>query len=65
MTSKVLVSGKHPVTVRLSEADYGIVRAASADLNLSPNEFIAYAAVEAARSAGYCVSGEDEEGMER
>lgn len=64
MTSKVLVSGKHPVTVRLSEVEYCAVRCASAEMNLSPNEFIAYAAVQAARVAGYCVDGEEEEVME-
>lgn len=49
MTSKTIVSGKHPIVVRIGEEDYRDLRLLAAEKNLSVNEMIARGAVEMAR----------------
>lgn len=49
MTVKRLVSGKHPITIRLTEEDYGKIKHLAADENLSVNEWIVEKARNAAR----------------
>lgn len=49
MTVKRLVSGKHPITIRLTEEDYGKIKHLAADENLSVNEWIVEKARKAAR----------------
>lgn len=46
MTSKVMTSGKHALTVRVEESDYKKMRILAAELNMSVNEMIARFAVE-------------------
>lgn len=48
MSSKVLVSGKHPVIVRLSEQEYKMIKHAAFIADLSPNMYMARASVQAA-----------------
>lgn len=49
MTVKRMVSGKHPITIRLSEEDYKRIKEAAFVLDVTPNAFIAGSAVEKAK----------------
>lgn len=40
MTSKVLVSGKHPLCIRVEPALYELIKISANELNLSPNEYV-------------------------
>lgn len=49
MSSKKTVSGKHPLTVRVTEEDYAIMRRVAAEYNESVNEMIVEIAREEVR----------------
>lgn len=53
MAVKNIVSGKHPLTVRVTDEDYKLLRIAAVECNESVNEMIVRIAVDAVKSGLY------------
>lgn len=49
MVSSKMLSGKHPLTVRVSDEDYKVIKKAAFEMDMTPNEFIALSSAKEAQ----------------